>query len=457
MSVLHIGVLYGFNRNRNYLDVFQRENEGNIMNYSEAVKYIENAGRLGSILGLSRMEKLCDLLGNPQNELSVIHIAGTNGKGSIGAMIGSILTASGCKCGMYYSPALTGITDHFVINSIPINKKSYAHCVSKVAQANKLLKDEIGEEATQFEIETAVAFVYFAENHCDAVVIECGLGGRDDATNVIKEKTLCVFASISFDHTEILGSTIGAIADVKSGIITCPCPVVMIDSGSEAVEAIRNRCLEYNAALTVVRREDISGTCDFPVGEWVTYGKFKDVRVNLSGTFQRNNAAVAIEAARALRERYNIRDCDIVKGLNDVKWPFRFEVISDNPLTIVDGAHNPGAADVLRQTILERLSGRRIIFVVGMFKDKDCESVLSRILDLGEKVITVTTPNKARALSAENLAAMASKYNKSVDISNSVENSKAKAISEAGKIGEKAVIVAFGSLSYLSEFKNGKS
>ena len=182
--------------------------------FREACRYVEDLGRLGSRPGMERICRLCDYLGNPQDDLRFIHVAGTNGKGSTGAMIASVLTCAGVKTGMYYSPAMTGIYDHFAINGEAISDAEYSGCVSKVAAANEKLINETGESATQFELETAVAFVYFRENRCDAVVLECGMGGRDDATNIVRNKICCVFASISYDHMQYLGNTLSQIADV---------------------------------------------------------------------------------------------------------------------------------------------------------------------------------------------------------------------------------------------------
>lgn len=427
------------------------------MTFSEASEYIEKSGRLGSIMGLSRMERLCDILGNPQNGLKVIHVAGTNGKGSICAMISSIIKAAGYKCGTYNSPALTGLRDHYRIGGELIGEEDYALLVEKIKEADEQHFSLMGENATQFELETALAFLYFEENKCDFAVVEVGMGGRDDATNIIKHKEMCVFSSISLDHTEILGKTVSDIAEVKSGIINCSCPVVMFDSASEAVAQISKQCEKYNNSLFTVKPEDVSGKCDFPSGERVTYKNFNDVHVGLSGEFQRYNAAVAIEAALLLGTKYNVTDSNIADGLRNVYWPFRFEIIGNNPLTIVDGAHNPGAAATLKNTIEERLNGYHIVMVVGMFKDKDCEGVLSQLLPLCEEAVTVDTPVKSRVLDSEKLADKARKYCKNVLAAGGIKEARVLASDIAAKMGEKCAIVAFGSLSYLSEFKNAKS
>lgn len=425
------------------------------MTYDDAVNYIEKSAKLGSILGLSRMEKLCDFLGNPQKNFSVIHVAGTNGKGSIGAMIASILTQAGYDCGMYYSPALSGITDHFKINGELISNEDYAKCIEKVASADLKLKNDSGEGATSFELETAAAFVYFSDRKVDVAVIECGLGGRDDATNIINAKDLCVFASISLDHTAILGNTISKIASVKSGIINCKCPVVCYDSGDEAVKEIKAAADKFGCPVSVARFDELSGTCDYPVGEKIRY-KNIEARVNLSGKFQQRNACVAIEAAWAIRGKFNISENAIIKGLDKVIWPFRFEKISDEPLTIVDGAHNPGAAKLLAKTVAERLKGYDIVYVVGMFKDKDCKKVLEEVIPGARRVITVTTSNQKRALGAQELAFLAEKYC-SVVAADSIIKAREMAEEEVACLKGNTAIIAFGSLSYLSEFKNGKS
>lgn len=425
------------------------------MTYEDAVNYIKESEKFGSILGLSRMRMLCEFLNNPQEDFFVIHVAGTNGKGSVSSMISSILTCSNVKCAMYSSPSLTDERDHFRINGEIISRENYVKCVCKVRDANRKLIEETGFGATVFELETALAFVYFSDNHVDAAVIECGLGGRDDATNVITRNKMCVFTSISLDHTAVLGNTIAQISNVKSGIINCNCPVVCYDLCDDAIREIRKACNQYDCLMMVAAFDQLSGECDFPVGELIDYKGIK-ARINLTGVFQRYNACVAIEAAFALRDRFDISDEDIIRGLSKAQWSYRFEKISDNPPVIVDGAHNPGAADELANTILSRLQGYDIIFVLGMFKDKDCNTVLSKVLPLGKRVITITTTNKDRAAQAEELAEMAGKYCPAT-VAGSIEEAKRTAVCLAQKCSEKSVVIAFGSLSYLAEFVNAKS
>ena len=317
--------------------------------HSSACLYVSELGRLGSRPGLERIRRLCALLGDPQDDLSFIHIAGTNGKGSTGAFISSVLTASKVTTGMYYSPALCDISDHYMINGERISEEDYAYHVSKVAAANEKLIDETGESATQFEFETAVAFTLFRAERCDAVILECGMGGRDDATNIVKNKLCCVFASISFDHMQYLGNTLDKIADVKSGIITGSCPVIAFDSSKEATEVIRKKCEKTGSDLYTVESGDIASEAIRPFGRTVDYDGFSDIEIGLSGSFQAENAALALRTVSVIRDKGLIEKADLTDdvirmGMRSAKWPFRFERISEDPLIIVDGAHNEDAA-----------------------------------------------------------------------------------------------------------------
>ena len=425
--------------------------------YKRACRYIEDAAVLGSRPGLERIGKLCDLLGNPEDSLRFIHIAGTNGKGSTAAMIASALKCAGVRVGMYYSPALCGITDHYRINGELISEDVYALCVSEVAKANDELIKETGESATQFELETAGAFVYFSKNHCESVILECGMGGRDDATNIVKNKICCVFASISYDHMQYLGNTLTDIADVKSGIITSDCPVIALTSSEEVVDVIKRRCDETESRLYPVDPADVSYTDDED-GIYIDYDEYSKVRVGLAGIYQAENAAVAIRTLTVIDREHLIEGCTvdenaIRKGLAEVKWPFRFERINDDPQVYVDGAHNEDAAIKLAKTIDDRLAGRTIILVLGMFRDKEYEKVIGTLAKCAHMIFTLTVPDAKRALFAEDVADCARKYCRLVTVCDSIKDAYESAVSAAKAAGPDSAVVAAGSLSYLNEFK----
>ncbi len=427
-----------------------------MFDHDSACKYIEDAASLGSRLGLGRIEKLCELLGNPEDKLRFIHIAGTNGKGSVAAMISSVLRCAGVRVGMYYSPALCGLTDHYRINGELITEDEYAMCVSEVAKANDRLIEELGESATQFELETAIAFVYFCKNHCDAVILECGMGGRDDATNIVKNKICCVFASISYDHMQYLGNTLTEIATVKAGIITSDCPVIAYGSSQEVIDVIQKRCDTTGSRLYVVDPEDITYT-DTDTGICVSCEDCSDIQVALAGSYQAGNAATAIKALSVIGTDKLINGCKIDetvirKGLADVKWPFRFECISDDPLIYVDGAHNEDAALKLAKTIGDRLSGRKIILVLGMFRDKEYEKVIGILGRTAHMIFALTVPDAKRALFAEDVADCARKCCGLVTVCDSIKDAYESAVSAAKAAGPDSAVVAAGSLSYLNEF-----
>ena len=424
--------------------------------YKKACAYIEDAAKLGSRPGLERIGRLCKLLGDPEDKLRFIHIAGTNGKGSTAAMISSVLQCAGIRVGMYYSPSLCGLTDHYRINGELITEDEYAICVSEVAKANDSLTEECGESATQFELETAVAFVYFSKNHCDAVILECGMGGRDDATNIVKNKICCVFASISYDHMQYLGNTLTDIADVKSGIITSDCPVIALASSEEVVDVIKRRCAETESRLYPVDPADVSYTDDED-GICIDYEEYLKVRVGLAGTYQAENAAVAIRTLTVIDREHLIEGCTvdenaIRKGLAEVKWPFRFERINDDPQVYVDGAHNEDAAIKLAKTIDDRLAGRTIILVLGMFRDKEYEKVIGILAKRAHMIFALTVPDKSRALPAEDVAKCAKKYCEDVTVCDSIRDAYDKATEAAKAAGPDSTVVAAGSLSYLNEF-----
>ncbi|MBO4265691.1 MAG: bifunctional folylpolyglutamate synthase/dihydrofolate synthase [Lachnospiraceae bacterium] len=430
-----------------------------MFDYASACDYIERSACLGSRPGLERIRGLCEILGDPQEDLSYIHIAGTNGKGSTGAMIASALHACGLCVGMYYSPAVRGIKDHYMTDGQIISDDDYASVVSEVAAANEKLTDRTGEGATQFELETVVAFLYFKNKKCDAVVLETGMGGRDDATNIVTNKICCVLTSISFDHMQYLGDTLYDIATVKAGIVTSDHPVIMLGSEPEVTEAVRRRCNITGSALSIVDPGRITITHDLPSGEIISYDRFRDVHIPLTGGFQAENAAVALTTVEVIKERRslpkaNINDDDIRAGFAKVVWPFRFEKICDDPLIFVDGAHNADAAYRLCQTIKDRFADYTVILVMGMFRDKEYDKAVMILADTAYKIITVATPNNPRALPAQELANVAAKYCEDTVAADSILKAYDIAIKSCAKAGEKSVVIACGSFSYLAKFRS---
>lgn len=426
------------------------------MNYNEAVTYMEQLAARGSILGLERIDRICELLGNPQDTLRYIHVAGTNGKGSTSCMIASILGSASYSVGMYYSPAMTDITDHYTVNGIKISGQEYAECVNELRDANIKLINEIGEGVTQFEAETVIGFLFFKKKGCDVVVLETGLGGRDDATNIVSNKIACVFTSISYDHVGVLGNSLKDIANVKAGIITEACPVVFIDSGDEVNNEITKQCKIRENKYELVKKSDIK-VLDSVNGVFSYKGR-DNLQISLLGEFQLENAAVAVTLSDVLRDSgYIISEDSLREGLKNAYWPYRLECICDNPKIYVDGAHNSDAAEKLARAINSLWEDTNVYMIIGMFKDKDYKAVIGQLAKTAYKVYTVTVPNKERALSASVISELSRESCKDVMCCESIYEAAYGAITDCNcdikSSDKKTVVIACGSLSYLDEFK----
>lgn len=451
------------------------------MNYSEAREYLKNVNKLGSILGLNTIKELLKRLGNPQNELKVVHIAGTNGKGSIMTFVQNILMESGYKVGRYCSPAVFNEREIIRINDEYISEEQSADLLTRIKEKCDSMYSEGLPHPTSFEIETAEALMFFKEQNCDIALIECGMGGETDATNVF-EKVLCsVIATISLDHTQFLGSIIEEITKVKSGIIKENCPVVMSKQTVEAENVIKKVCKQNNSKLIIPTEQDFENVEIDGLTTKVTYkaSNNKEYILNLQalGTYQIKNAKTAVEVAlvldKALTEKTNICDesdknngtgmknninnsgntieKNIKKGIEKTVWPGRMEVISKEPLIIIDGAHNPGAVLELRKTLDLYFTNKRITFIMGVLSDKDFSKEAEIIADRAERIITIT-PNNSRGLDGHKLAETLVKYNHNVQVADSLKQAAEESI-DTIKENRADMILAFGSLSYLGELK----
>jgi len=451
------------------------------MNYSEAREYLKNVNKLGSILGLNTIKELLKRLGNPQNELKVVHIAGTNGKGSIMTFVQNILMESGYKVGRYCSPAVFNEREIIRINDEYISEEQSADLLTRIKEKCDSMYSEGLPHPTSFEIETAEALMFFKEQNCDIALIECGMGGETDATNVF-EKVLCsVIATISLDHTQFLGSTIEEITKVKSGIIKENCPVVMSKQTGEAESVIKKVCKQDSSELIIPTEQDSENVEIDGLTTKVTYkaSNNKEYILNLQalGTYQIKNAKTAVEVAlvldKALTEKTNICDesdknnsigmknninnsgntieKNIKKGIEKTVWPGRMEVISKEPLIIIDGAHNPGAVLELRKTLDLYFTNKRITFIMGVLSDKDFSKEAEIIADRAERIITIT-PNNSRGLDGHKLAETLVKYNHNVQVADSLKQAAEESI-DTIKENRADMILAFGSLSYLGELK----
>jgi len=418
------------------------------MNYDEAMFFIHNAEKYGSVQGLDNMFNLMNELGNIQDKLKIIHIAGTNGKGSVGAFIDRILKFAGFKIGRYISPTIFDYTERFQINDEFIGKDKFCHICGEVKNAVEKIVSQGKCHPTSFEIETAAAFLYFYEEKCDFILLETGLGGRLDATNIIKENLCSVLTSISIDHTDFLGNSLSEIAAEKCGIIKKDSFVISVFQDNEVMRVIEKSCTEKGSTLIKVLKEDISYNGFDDYCQSFDYKNYLNIKIKLLGKFQTENASLAIEVIELLiKKGYNITEKNIYDGLFNTIWQGRFQVLSKNPVIVADGAHNADAAKRLRENIRMYFKNKKIVFIAGVFKDKNYKKIAELTADLASEIF-VFTLKKPRGLDAEIFAEEFLKYNKNVFCVSNVEEAVFKSIATAGKDG---VVVAFGSLSYMGE------
>lgn len=419
------------------------------MNYTEARVYLDEISKYGSVLGLESMKELLDRLGNPQDDLKFIHISGTNGKGSVLAYLSTVLSGAGYRTGRYISPTLFSYRERIQVDQEYIEKDALARHVTKIAAAVEDMKTAGLAGPTAFEIETALAFLYFKEKRCDIVTLETGLGGLMDATNVIRTPVIEVIASISMDHMDCLGDTLEKIAQQKAGIIKPNTLVVSAAQQPEAAKVIADTCKEKNCSLRTVdptQLHDIHYGYDL---QSFSYKAWVNVQIRLAGSYQIQNAALALEAVEALREvGYQLSDEQVRAGMLNTIWRGRFTLLRRDPVVIIDGAHNPGAAQELKQSLELYFPGKKLHYIMGMFKDKDFQTVIELTAPLAEDIITVETPHNPRALSAEALKEAVEAVNPQTKAAESIAQAVKMSLERAGK---EDVIIIFGSLSFLGE------
>lgn len=418
-----------------------------IMNRKQTEEYIESLGQFGSVLGLANMYRLCEGLELPLDKLKVIHIAGTNGKGSTLAFVSTILKEAGYKVGRYISPTISDYRERIQIGSRMITWKDLCLYMSKLKEVCNQIVAQGYPHPTAFEIETALGFLYFYEKECDMIVLETGLGGTLDATNVLPKPLLSVLASISMDHMTFLGNTLSEITENKCGIIKEGCPVVSQIQDDEAMKVIEKVCLQKQASLTVVEEEKLSKVKYGLLKQKFSYGTYKQCEIGMAGTYQIKNACLAIEVVEALKGLgYEISEKALFKGLQNAQWLGRFTVIGKKPLFVVDGAHNEDASKQLAKSIEFYFTNKKIIYIMGVLKDKEYEKIIANTYSYASQIITIKTPNNERAMDAYELAKEVNKYHPNVTMADSIEEAVEMAYLMADK---DSVILAFGSLSYL--------
>ncbi|MDO5444099.1 MAG: folylpolyglutamate synthase/dihydrofolate synthase family protein [Eubacteriales bacterium] len=416
------------------------------MTYEKAIEYINSTEWFGSKLGLERINELMDRLGNPQDKLKFVHIAGTNGKGSCSAMLASVLKAAGYKTGLYTSPYIYRFNERMQINGKEIDNDILAGLISEIQP----IADSMEEHPLVFEMVTAAAMLWFEREHCDIVVLEVGLGGRLDATNVISAPEAAVIMNIGLDHVQQLGKTVAEIAAEKGGIIKKGCSVVLYQQNDEAEAVIQNICLEKNADLYTADFSAIVPEFDSLDGQTFTY-KDSSYALPLLGAHQRRNAATAIEAVEVLRHKgWNIDQTALEYGLYSVYWPARFELLMDDPYFVLDGGHNPQCAGTVVQNLADYFPGTKHIMLVGVLEDKDYETLFS-VLNLASDEYICITPDSPRALSAEKLAEFLGRFGKSVSVCDSIEDGVFLSIDRARE--EDGMVCAVGSLYMAGEIR----
>lgn len=419
------------------------------MNYEEAREYLDQVSKGGSILGLDNMRELLKRLENPQDSLKFVHISGTNGKGSVLAYVSTVFKEAGYRTGRYISPTLFSYREKIQVNESFIGREDLARLTEEVKKAAEEMQNSGKGFPTIFEIETALAFLYFAEQKCDIVILETGLGGALDATNVITTSVIEVITSISMDHMEFLGDTLGKIALQKAGIIKPHTSVVSAVQDMEAMEVIRDVCRKKECVFDTVDQEQIKDISYGYEGQSFSYKDWKNIKISLMGSYQIKNAALALEAIEALRKLgYELNDKAVYQGMKTAVWKGRFTVISKEPFIIMDGAHNQAAAEELVRSLKLYYPGKKFYYIFGMFRDKDYHQVIRLTAPLAEHIVTVETPENPRALPAEELKKAVAEVNPSVEAAGNLRMAVNRVMEQ---IDKDAVIVIFGSLSFLGE------
>lgn len=418
------------------------------MTYGQAMDYIEELGKLGSVMGLASMENLCEKLGNPQQDLSFIHIAGTNGKGSVLAFLSEILKAAGYRTGRYLSPVIFEYRERMQVNGRNISQKDLCRLMTDMKEICQELVKEGRPQPTAFEVETAMAFRYFKEKNCQIVVLETGMGGLLDATNIIPSPLVTVFTAIGFDHMKVLGGTLKEIAQNKAGIMKPGTLAAALKGEREVMEVLEGKAKELQVPLYTADPAQARGIRRSPKKQVFSYRDYKNITIRLGGVYQIDNAVLALTAAELLKQAgFPIPEKAVYQGFANAFWPGRFQVLGKDPCFIADGAHNWQGAVRLRETLQFYFTNRRIIYIIGVLRDKDQDKILQELCPLASQVLTIPTKGE-RGLSSYELAVKAKEYHDNVSALDSVQ----EAVELAYLLADKdTVITAFGSLSYLGE------
>lgn len=410
------------------------------MNYTEALKYIHGVNWTFCKPGLERIGELCEKLGHPERKLKFVHVAGTNGKGSFCSMLDSVLRAAGYKTGLYTSPYIREFNERMRVDGENIKNEVLADITSRV----RPIADSMKDKPTEFELITAIAFQYFYESGCEIVVLEAGMGGRLDSTNIIREPLLSVITGIALDHTDYLGDTVAKIAKEKAGIIKDNAPVLYGGEDDEAREVIRATAKAVNSEFFDIDYGNLVNLTSSLDGTSFDYKSHKNIKINLLGLYQPKNAAEVLEAIEILRSRgMNISDSAVKRGLEEARWQARFEIISKEPLVIFDGAHNPQGISSAVQSIKHYFGEEKVYVLTGVLRDKEYNFIAGELSRVAERAFTLT-PMSPRALQANEYASVLSSYGVQATPYESIE-AALTAAKQAAKEAKKPLI-CLGSL-----------
>ena len=419
------------------------------MDFLEAQNYLEKVrSQKGIVLGLDTMRHLMAKLNNPQDKVKFIQIAGTNGKGSTAAYLTSILSEAGIKVGRYTSPAVFSSTEQYFACGSCISESEYAKGMTAVAEAAASLD---GETPTAFEQETALAFWYFAKKGCELAILEAGLGGDMDATNIVTTTVCSIITSISMDHCRILGNKISEIAAHKAGIIKPGAPVICIEQKEDAMEPIRAAAKAADTPLYEVHRDEVRQIFSDKRESIVFFREFENLHLKMLGSFQPENAALAVQAASVLSRSYPIEKKHIYDGIEKTRWGGRFELHSGSPDIILDGAHNPDGIRRLRESVNQMFGAVPICYVCGVLADKDYEKEIEILFGRASNVFTVTPPSPRAMKSTDLKVAIKERFPQLKVTSFDSEDGIEKAMEAA--VSQNNPVVVCGTLTILARVK----
>ena len=411
---------------------------------------IHEFNRFGMVLGLDRMEELLRRLGNPQDDLKVIHVAGTNGKGSVSKYLEEGLSACGYKMGLYTSPYIETFNERIRYDGADISDEDLEYYGQKVVSAAEAMVADGLDSPTEFEVVTAIAFLYFAGRQADITILEVGLGGIGDSTNVVKHPLASVITSISYDHMAQLGSSLAEIAVNKAGIIKTGCPVIANVPQRDAAKIIARKAYAMGSRLYDISGIHAAVFDETPFSQKVSmelYEKsYSDVEISMVGRHQAENLKTALATLEILRKSGAVklgREA-LYEGLKRARQPGRFEVISEDPLVIIDGAHNEAGAQALQETMAQHFAGKKILLVAGILADKEIDSIVKFLTKITDHII-VTEPDNPRKLAAEKLAEHVADFGAAAEVVSDVE----AAVHRAKELADGYDVILFAGSLYL--------